>query len=267
MAGGSQNIGGVGAAIPVFKSYGISDIGTADTSYLAGFYDAPAAEAALTQAGVTQTYGTADDCVAAHAFCVMKGDGATDAGDLVITVTGISITDAGVKNGADSEVIVADAKLATAATDTYYETSKKWLGQVTYTLTSSTGPNFNCSFNYGFCKYEDFGNRDFTITDVEVVGRGGASETGLDVELLCHNTTGWTYSAAGFVAGNSTVADLNTDHGTDGNDLANDTGFAWKRAELSTAVSGSGSEGFVIRITTVVNNSITYANAHVGVTF
>jgi len=250
----------LGVNIPVYKSYSISDVGTAATHWLAGFYNAPAADVTLTIGGsVTQTYGTVEDCVAAHAFCVASGAGGTD---LVLTVSGISITDAGVKNGADSEVIVADTDAASA--NQYFETSKKWLGRVTYTLTGAAGA---FTFNYGFCKYEDFGNRDFTITDFEVTGHGGATETGLDIQLLKHSSSGWTYSAAAFVPGGTSIVDLNTDHGTDGNDLSNNMDFAYKRASLSEAISGSGSEGLVIRMDTAVNNSVTFATAHVGVIF
>jgi len=239
-----------------FKSFAVGDIGNADTHYFAGFYEAPAADSTLTIGGtVTETLGTAGECKAAHAFCVASGAGGTD---LILTVTGVSITDAGVKNDSDSEVIVADADAA--ATDQYFETSKKWLGQITYTLTGSSGA---FTFNYGFCKYEDFGNRNFTVTDFEVTGHGGASETTLDIQLLHHRATGWTYSAGAFVPGNSSVVDLATDHGTN-NNLTNNEDFAYKRAGLSTAIAGSASEGLVVAITTAVNNSISSASIHIG---
>ena len=241
-----------------FKSYALADVGTADDHFLAGFYDAPAAHAVLTIGGaVTQTYGSVDDCVAAHAFCVASGAGGAD---LVLTVTGVSITDAGVKNDTDSEVIVADTD--TATTDAYYETSKKWLGQVTYTLTGAAGA---FTFNYGYCKYEDFGNRNFTVTDFEMVGHAGAGETTLEIHLHLHSSAGWTYSAAAFVAGGTEIINSLTDHGTN-NNLTSGSDFAYKRAGLSQAVLGSGSEGLVIHVGTAVNNSITYATAHIGVT-
>jgi len=249
--GGSTNV--------VFKSYTVADIGNAATNYFGGFYEAPAADATLTIGGtVTQTLGTAGEVKAAHAFCVASAAGGTD---LVLTVTGVSITDLGVKNDSDSEIIVADTDAA--VTDQYFETSKKWLGQITYTLTGSSGA---FTFNYGFCKYEDFGNRSFTITDFEVTGTGGASETGLDIQLLRHRSTGWTYSAAAFVPGDGTVCDLATDHGTN-NNLTNGESFAYKRASLATVVQGSASEGVIVRVVTAVNNSIRDASIHVGVTF
>jgi len=247
------------AANTVFKSYTVGDIGNADTHYFGGYYEAPAAHAVLTIGGtVTQTLGTAGEAKGAHAFCVASAAGGTD---LVLTVTGVSITDAGVKNDSDSEVIVADTDAA--STDEYFETTKKWLGQVTYTLTGSSGA---FTFNYGFCKYEDFGNRNFTITDFEITGHGGASESALDVQLLHHKTTGWTYSAAAFVPGDGAVVDLATDYGTNNNLTANED-FAYKRASLSTSVTGGNGEGVIVRVITAVNNSISSASIHVGVSF
>lgn len=241
-----------------FKSYALANVGTASTHYLAGFYDAAGAAATLTIGGtVTQTYGTAARVVGAHAFCVASGAGGTD---LTLTVSGVSITDAGVKNDADSEVIVADTD--TATTDAYYETTKKWLGQITYTLEGAAGA---FTFNYGFCKYEDFGNRDFIVTDFEILGHGGAGETALVIKLFLHSTAGWTYSLGAFVAGGTVLINSNTDMGTNDN-LANNFDFAYKRAALSQAVMGNASEGLVVSVTTATNSSIAFATAHIGVT-
>ena len=55
-----------------------------------------------------------------------------------------------------------------------------------------------------------------------------------------------------------------TDYGTN-NDVASGEGFAYKRTALSHAIAGASSEGVIIRITTVVNNSINDASFHIGV--
>lgn len=254
-AGTEYIIGGV----PTFKSYSIGDTGTEDVHYLAGFYDAPVTDVTLTIGGtVTQTYGNIGGIKAAHAFCVASGAGGID---LVLTVTGISITDAGVRNDADSEIIVADTDAA--ITDQYFETSKKWLGQVTYTLTGAAGA---FTFNYGFCKYEDFGNRTFMVTDFEAVLHAGANATAVDIELMHHETTGWTYSAGAFEPGGLILADLNTDYSATNDDLDNTEYGAYKRSGLSGAVDGADNEGVLIKVTSAVNNSISYGNFHIGVT-
>lgn len=242
---------------PTFKSYSLSNPGSAGTFYIGGHYAFDAADSNLTIGGtVVQTFGTAGQAHGSHAFAVASGAGGTD---LVLTVTGVSITDAGVRNGADSEIIVADADMA--ITDQYFETSKKWLGQITYTLTGSSG---TFDFNYGFVKYDDFGNMDFTITDFEGTGEARANETGLNIELLHHEATAFTYNASAFVPNQTALVSLATDYSTD-NDVASGDGFAYKRTGLSTAVAGASGEGVIIRVTTAVNNSINDASFHIGV--
>ena len=242
-----------------------SPAGSSGVFYVGGSYFAPAGEAALTQpAGHTQTLGSANVSYAAHAFAVAKGDGATDGSDLVLTVTGTSIDDEGNRNASDSEVVVADALLATFATDTYMETSKKWIGQVTYTLTSSGGGTFNCSFNYGFAKYEDFGNQDYSVTFFECTGRAGANDTGFNIKLYYHSPANWTYSAAAFVPGGTVLANHNTDHSTEKN-LANGEPINYKRVDLNQDVNGNDSEGLVVEITTGANKAVEQMDIHVGV--
>ena len=201
---------------------------------------------------------------AAHAIAVTGGAGTTDGSDMILTVSGTSITDAGVRTGTDSEVLIAD--VTASATDSYYETSKKWIGIITYTLSSTGGATFTVDFNYGFAKYEDFGNRDFTMTDFEAVGLCNATDTGADIELLKHAETGWTYSAGAFVAGRTPIAKMTTVHGTESDPTAAKY-FAFKRAALTTTITGTAKEGVLIRITDSVNNSITFMDSHIGVTF
>jgi len=152
----------------------ISPSGGSGTYYGAGYYEAPAAHSVLTIGGtVAVTVGSANEARGAHAFIVASGAGGTD---LVLTVSGTSITDAGVRSAADSEIIVADTDAA--VTDQYFETSKKWIGQITFTLTGSSGA---FTFNYGLCKYEDFGNVAFVLKHFEVTGRCGGNDSGLIV--------------------------------------------------------------------------------------
>ena len=254
----------IGGATPTFKSFNITTqgLGASPDVYAAGFYEAPAADADLTQASLTQTLGTANKSEAAHAFIVASGVGTTDGSDLVITVTGISITDAGVRNDSDSEVIVADA--TAMSINEYFETAKKWLGQVTYTISSTAGTTYAATFNYGFCKYDDFGNRDFKVTDFEAVGLAGANDTNADIILFHHSSTGWTYNASAFVPGGTKICQLSTDH-SDDDQLVSSEHFTYKRSVLSTTVSGSDAEGVIALITSSANNAIEYANIHIGV--
>lgn len=231
--------------------------------YLRGFYDFPVADSNLTQASTTQTYGASNESAAAHAACVAAAAGATDGTGLVLTVTGTSITDAGVRTTGDSEVIVADC--TAAATDQYYETTKKWLGQVTYTLSSAGGATaYNFDFNYGFAAYDDLNNRDFTIDSFLFEWFGGATDASFNLMVHKHSAAGWTYHATAFEAGSAAIYSLITDHSTDNSIISGKQG-RWKRSGLSDAITGSGSEGIVVHAITTVNNSIEWLNAQVNV--
>jgi hypothetical protein len=250
-----------------YKSYSAAPDTDTGSHWLAGFYNCPAADANLDEGGATQTYGTNQDSRAAHAILVAGGAGSVDAGSCSIVVSGTSVTDAGVATESDSETIVSDITAMSA--DDYYETTKKWLGQITYTLTPDGAATYSADFNYGFAKYDDIGNRPFTIAEVEMVCEGGgAADTSFDCILYHHSSTGWTYHATAFSPGGTVLAQLSTDH-TDGTPtvhqrIINNLDFAWKKTGIDTAIDGAGSEGFVIEFVTGQASSIEHLNAHVG---
>lgn len=253
----------------IFKSYSFISRGSraaAGTYYIAGYYNAPAADANLSQASQTVVLGTANIAYAAHAFLVAGGAGSASggSGNVEVEVSGTSITDAGVRTTSDTEIIVAN--IASASLNQYFETDKKWLGQITFTLQNATGATqttFSFDFNYGYCKYEDFGNRDFTVTDFEAVGLGGANDSSFNIRLFHHTSTGWTYAATGFVPGGTVLFDMSTIHLTE-DQIGNGIPFAFKRAGLSQSINGAGSDGLVVEITTGTNNTIEDMNVHLG---
>ena len=232
-------------------------------NYLFGFYSAPTSDVTLTQASLTQTYRSANEAHASHAFIVAGGAGTVNTGVVGLRVTGTSITDAGVRTTSDSEVLSAD--ITALSTNDYLETTKKWLGVITFELYTVSGSptTYSIDCNYGICKYEDWGNRDFTITDFEAVGFSDANDSGFELQLLKHANTGWTYSASAFVPGDNAICDIGTDYSTDDN-LINGGHFAYKRAGLSETITGSGSEGIIVRFVTTVPNSVEYMNVHIG---
>ncbi len=233
-------------------------------AYQGGFYEAPAADTTLTQASLTQTLGSALVAYGAHAFLVAAGNGTTDGSDLVITITGTSIDENGVRNGGDSEVI--DANADSSALNAYFETTKKWIGQITFTLSSTGGGTYSCDFNYGFCKYDDFGDVDYTLRTIECVGVCDSTDTGFNFELLHHKITGWTYHATAFVPGTTPLESWVDTYVTETKLLAGQP-FAMKLTELTHVIAAlAATEGVLIRTTTSVNTAIAYMDAHITIT-
>lgn len=216
-----------------------------------GWYDFSSTDANLNQANITQTFGTANVSYAAHASLIAGGAGDSQGGSgaVTIVVSGTSIDDEGNRTTSDSEVIVPE--INDMGSDEYFETTKKWIGQITYTLTvGATGhTTYTADFNYGFSKYEDFANQSFTITGIQVAGEAGASDSNFNIILFHHSPIGWIYFPTGFVPGGTQLANMNTDHSTE-QDLSNGEPFAWKRTDLNTNIAGNNGEGVVVRIDT-----------------
>lgn len=136
------------------------------------------------------------------------------------------------------------------AVDAWYETSKKFIGQVS--IEKQSGPDLLC--NYGWAKYWDNANHDFLITGFEVTGRAAANDSGFDIELLHYTESKWNYNAGATATLDTTYRFL--DDYTVENDLDSGDYFAWKRTNLNLEVLGSGSEGILWKITTGANNSV-----------
>lgn len=216
-----------------------SPAGSSGVFYFGNFYKFHSS--AFTPAGGTSV-GTANSSYAAHAIVVL-GAASTD---MVVRVTGTSINDSGTRTPADFE----DVDTSGGSTNDYFETAKKFLGQVSYTLQSGTGVTINA----GFAKYWDFGNTDFDVIGCEATWLGGANDSGADVELLHHKATGWTYGAGGTPTTPTPLGSMATDHGTESNVVNSENG-SWKRTNLSQTVLGSASEGILFRITTSANKA------------
>lgn len=173
---------------------------------------------------------------------------------MIIRVTGTSITDGAVRVLGDTQ----DIDTSGGVLNEYKETSKKWLGQVTFTLLSGTA----VSVNYGFSKYWDNGNTDFVLGGLEVLGVAAKSSAGFDVSLICHNAVGWTYNA-GAEPTPPIVATMSTDHG-DERKLAANQHFAWKRTDLEIRVNGGDGEGVLVQVTTASNNELDFLTASIS---
>lgn len=237
--------------------------------YTQGHYDYATTDSNLTQASPTQTHGAVNEPSGVHASIIAGGPGSASGGvgAVIIEVSGVSINELGVRVPGDSEIIVSD--ITTMVLNQYFESTKKWIGQVTYTLKnadSSTQTTFNADFNYGHCKYTDRSDRNFIVKEFKAEGLAGANDSSFDIRLLKHSALGWTYATTGFVPGNGEIIQLSTDYGPD-HVLTNGENFAWDRVGLGTEIEGADSEGYIVEMETGSNNAIQYANISVGVIF
>jgi hypothetical protein len=243
------------------KDYHITT-GPATTHYVAGFYDWDSAGVTLTQASLTHTHGTAGEARAAHAGAVFEAAGTCPDGKVGLRVQGTVDDEEGTQTASQYGIITTDITTVTA--DQMLETSEKFSGQVTYELyvTEGSPTTYSLTFNHGFSKYEDMANRDFTIQNFEAVWEGGSTDSGMDIVVLHHKETGWSYSLAGFTAGNGYVVKRSIDQAVDG-DVENNTYGAYKRVNVNQFIEGSASEGIVIQVKTTSINSIADMGIHV----
>lgn len=232
--------------------------------YIGGAYGASSTDANLTNASTTVTFGTANSPYGAYAFIVAGGAGSASggAGTVEIEVSGTSISDTGTRTASDTEIIVAD--ITTLVLDGYLQTTRKWIGQVTWTLQNSGGgthTTFSSDFNYGLASVEDFRDTEFRPLELRVTGYAGASDSGFNIQLYDHNNSGWTYAATGFDSGNTPIADFESEYGAESN-IVTDQQFSWTRDGINTLIRGDLGEGVIIKITTSVNSSVRYLNAN-----
>jgi hypothetical protein len=232
-----------------FKSFDTSwsfssPSGSSGIFYIGGFYKH--GNTSYTPAGGT-SLGSANTAYGAHALIVL-GASSTD---MVVRVTGTSIDEHGGRVPSDFQ----DLDTSGGVLNDYFETSKKWVGQVTFSLQSGTG----VTINDGLCKYWDNQNSDFRITGIEVTGRAGGNDSAPNFEVIRHQSTGWTFNAGNSATPPPVVIDMQTDYDTE-YEFTTGEEFAWKRTGLSEEVAGGNGEGLIMRVVTTANKSIETMN-------
>jgi len=245
------------------KSYSFTSQGiTGGEFWKAGFYDWETDDANLDEGSPTFTLGTADRAYAAHVGIVAAAAGTVDTGQVGLRVIGIEDSETGAQMANSTNTITTDITTLTA--DLMQETAAKYSGEVTGELyvVSGSPTAYSLDCNYGYSKYDDMQNRDFTISGFEAVWHGRASDDDFNIQVYKHATDGWTYAASGFEPGNGVLIDRLVDQGLAGEVVSGEDG-AWKRVDLSQFIDGNGSEGFLIKVTTDENNTIQTMDMHI----
>jgi hypothetical protein len=151
----------------ITKSYAFTSQGISSGTYQkAGFYDFNDTSFAFSNATPSVSYGTAGRARDAHAGIVPAGAGSVVGGGQVgLRVNGTLDSEDGTPQQAGTDVITED--ITTLVADTYFETPAKFSGQITFELyvVSGTPTSYSLGANYGFAKYDDMQDRDYTITD------------------------------------------------------------------------------------------------------
>mgnify|MGYP003652613373 CR=1 FL=1 len=231
--------------------------------WLGGFYDWNGTDANLTQ-GIDVQYGDSTTAYAAHVGIVPSGPGTVDTGVIGLRAVGIMDSETGPQIAAQTSIISED--ITTLTVDTLYETSALFSGEFTiefYTVSGSP-TTYSLDFNYGYSQYDDFSSRDATILSFEVDWNGDGTDNNFDVELFLHQNTGWTYAAIGFEPGNGKIAQRLVNQQLAG-DVANDVNGKWVASSLNQIILGSsGGQGFLMRVSNGIGNSIQIMNATIS---
>jgi len=248
----------------ISKSYSFTSQGiVAGTYQKAGYYDFADASLVLNQGNLTDVYGVAGRGRDAHAGICASGAGTVDTGQVGLRVTGVRDYEDGTPQ-ASGQIGIITEDITTLTADTYFETSEKFSGEIVFELyvVSGSPTAYSLTFNYGFAKYDDMQDRDYTITGFECVWQGNSNDNTLDVTLLKHATTGWTYAPTGFMAGNGDICRKSVDMAIAGNTNNNMDG-AYKRLNLDTFIAGGTNEGHIIEIVTGGVNTIQTMDIHI----
>ena len=222
-----------GGSFGIVFGFASSDRG-AGTLYPVGYYDF---EAGNDDFSAGATYGTANSPYGGKVALILGAD-AVD--DITIRISGTSwAPSTGTRTAADTEDIsIPDGSVQ----DDYFQSNKKWIGQVSITLIAGTAK----VCNYGFVDYWTCNNRRFWLRSFKATGVGDVDDASADVIFRHHKTTGWTYGAGGPTAP-APIAQMTTDYSTE-SDVKNDEQFSYARKGLAEDIAGNNDEGLVVEV-------------------
>lgn len=173
--------------------------------------------------------------------------------DTAITITGTSISDAGVRQAADTEIVTF---LSADAANTYRQSTKRWIGQVQ--LAKTAGADRLC--NYLFVSCYDHGGQSFLVHGIEAYWLDGANDAGINIQCRHHKATGWTYNAGAPPTPPTAITNMATEYGAE-SDAVNGEQGNYHRHNLSVTVNVSAGEGMMFELTTTGASAFTSGTA------
>lgn len=194
-------------------------------------------------------FGTANNPYGGHAFAVL---GAVTVNDLTITVTGTTIADDGTRTGADSSTITF---LSGSPVNSYAQTAKRFIGQVSYQVTVGTAK----TCNYGLVKAYKNNHRDYSLRAVYLDWHSEGDDAGADMFVRHHKATGWTFNALAAPTPPTPIFQLTTVYGAESDLKRNEPGCV-ERLGLAVDIDASGIEGLIFELLQSVVGAVSSAN-------
>jgi len=214
----------------------VVDAETWDTFYVGGYYDFFDGNDDFSPGAVS--FGTANSPYGAH-LLVVQGEALVD--EVTLKVSGTSWNDeTGVRTAGDDEDIVIGSA---SPVNSYYQTTKKWIGTVTIQTAGGTAKNFN----YGWCEYFNKQKHQFWLKGFRLTCYGDYSSTSGDFVVRHHKATGWTYNAGAAPTPPTPLGRFTTDYSTE-NDVHDGDHFSWEDQSLSVQIDGHDSEGLIFEV-------------------
>jgi hypothetical protein len=215
-------------------------------------------------ASAAESLGTANDVGGRHAMIVSNA--ATIAETLA--VVGEILNDSlGTASAADTAWIYMTAA---DSAGTCFVTSERFSGTVVFNRISTDVSAR--SVDYALVDYwQNATNgvaKDFTLTDFEIEGLGGATDASFQIWIRKHQLGGWGFDGAGAFGTAyfpTPIVKLSDTQSAD-NDLAQLRQFTWRQIAIGETFDVSAGEGLVVQVKTTAANALPYASATIRYT-
>lgn len=180
-------------------------------------------------------FGTANNGYGAHVYVVL---GALTVDQLTIRISGTSWNPATsiLTPGDTEDIVIPNA----TAVDTYFQTAKYWVGQIT--LQAVVGTAQDC--NYGFAVPWTNQDQQFFLHAICVSVFGDNDDAAADFLVRRHQLTGWTFNGGGAVTPPAAVASSAVDYGAEDN-VSRLEPFLWCKLNTALQVDGHLLQGLI----------------------
>ena len=251
---------GVGTSAKQKETFTLPSVAVASaagTYYVGGFYNFGSTAGDFTTTGVD--HGTANGPYGAYMMFVCAAATSDDT-SYSVTLTGTSITDAGVRTASDTEIVAMPA----IAENSFYQSTKKWVGQVNITETAVTVVESRLC-NYGFVSVWDNEEVDLTLLGAKASWHANGAHD-LDIQVIHHNAANWTYVSGGPPTHTNQLISLATIYDTEYVTAAQEDGSFRNVLAAAVDVDISAGEGLLVAVATGATDLLDYGQVTISYT-